>query len=195
MAFKKDYFKKNVSLPGMIDIIFLLLIFSLVTLSHTNPDISQYKPGQQKVSLDLPVIDSNLTEKKENILTTLMFEVRFAEDNVNNSRVVYVLFPSGDSTTYHIAKQNAISKAKCDTFPDNFLSLNDNAFESLSVCKMIRKSIKDYKNAHFTEPNLNNSIEIRTDKNIEFRIFNFILNQCSAYGDTIPSVITRSLSY
>jgi len=195
MAFKKDYFKKDVSLPGMIDIIFLLLIFSLVTLSHTNPDISQYKQGKQKVSIDLPIIDSNLTEKKDNILSTLMFEVRFAEDNINNSRVVYALIPSGDTTTYHIAKEKAISNAKCDTFPDNFLNLSDYAFESLSVCQMIKKSIKDYKNDHFTEPNLNNSIEIRTDKNIEFRIFNYILSQCSAYGDTIPSVITRSLSY
>jgi len=195
MAFKKDYFKKNISLPGMIDIIFLLLIFSLVTLSHTNPDVSEYKQGKQKVSLDLPIIDSNLTEKKESLLNTLMFEVKFIEDNINNPRVVYVLIPSGDTTTYYIAKQNAISNAMCDTFPDNFLKLNNNEFESLSVCQMIRKSIKDYKDENFTEPSLNNTIEIRADKNIEFRIFNYILSQCSAYGDTIPSVITRSLSY
>ncbi|MEJ2627907.1 MAG: hypothetical protein P8078_05070, partial [bacterium] len=68
MAFKKDYIKRGLSLPGMIDIIFLLLIFSLVTLSSSNPDVSQYKEGEQSVQIDLPIINSNLTEKRDNIL-------------------------------------------------------------------------------------------------------------------------------
>ena len=195
MAFKKDYIRRGLSLPGMIDIIFLLLIFSLVTLSSSNPDVSQYKEGEQSVQIDLPIINSNLTEKRDNILTTLMFELKFIDDNINNPRVVYYLLPSGDTTTYQIAKQKAIENAQCDTFPDNFLSLSDYAFESLSACQSIRKAIKDYKNAHFVEPNFNNSVEIRADRNLEFRIFNYILDQCSAYGDTIPRVISRSLSY
>ncbi len=195
MAFKKDYLKRGLSLPGMIDIIFLLLIFSLVTLSHTNPDVSQNREGKQSVTLDLPLINSNLTEEKDDILSTLMVEVKFVNNNSNNPRIVYILLPSGDTTTYQIAKQKAIRTVMCDTFPDNFLSLNEDAFRSLSACKIIKESIKNYKNTHFIEPNLNNSVEIRADKNIEFRIFNYILNQCSAYEDTIPRVITRTLSY
>ncbi|MFO7890260.1 MAG: biopolymer transporter ExbD [bacterium] len=195
MSFKKDYPKKGISLPGMIDMIFLLLIFSLVTLSYTNPDISHHAGGQPIKRLDLPAINSNLTEEKDIILTTLMFEVKFVEDDITNPRVLYVLLPSGDTTKYSHAKREAIEDARCDTFPDNFLNLNDNAFASLSACQLIRESINDYKKAHFLKPNLNNSVEIRADRNIEFRIFNYILDQCSAYGDTIPRVITRSLSY
>lgn len=195
MSFKKDYSKKGLSLPGMIDIIFLLLIFSLVTLSNTNPDVSHHTGGQPINRLDLPIMNSDLTEEKDIFLNTLMFEVKFVEDDITNPRVLYVLLPSGNTIKYSDAKKEAIQQARCDTFPDNFLNLSDNAFESLSACQLIRKSIKDYKKDHFVEPNLNNSIEIRADRNIEFRIFNYILDQCSAYGDTIPKVITRSLSY
>lgn len=195
MSFKKDYSKRGLSLPGMIDIIFLLLIFSLVTLSHTNPDVSHHTGGQPINRLDLPIMHSNLTEEKDMLLNTLMFEVKFGDDNITNPRVLYVLLPSGDTTKYSHAKKEAIEEARCDTFPDNFLTLSDRAFASLSACQLIRKSIKDYKDTHFLRPNLNNSIEIRADRNIEFRIFNYILDRCSAYGDTIPRVITRSLSY
>lgn len=194
MAFKKDDSKKGLSLPGMIDIIFLLLIFSIVTLSYTDPSDDQNNEGENNVDLRLPVVNSNITENKDEILQTLMLELRYINDDANNPIVVYVLKPSADTTNYQMAKYQAIHNAVCDTFPGNFLILNEGEFNSLPACQLISNSIQEYAKKHFTIPSPYNTIEVRADKNIKFRVFNYILNLCSSYDDRIPRVIIRTLS-
>ena len=81
-----------------------------------------------------------------------------------------------------------------ERFTPNFLLLNDDAFSKLPPCLLIEKSIRDYKNRVFFEPRSTNSIELRAVKNTEFRIVNFIMEQCSAYGYTIPRILLHTLS-
>jgi hypothetical protein len=59
---------------------------------------------------------------------------------------------------------------------------------------MIKNEIIGYKDNHFFEPKPTNSIEIRAVWDTEFRIVNFILETCSALGDTIPRINVRTMS-
>ena len=59
---------------------------------------------------------------------------------------------------------------------------------------MIARAIEEHKEVYFFEPNPTNAIEIRAVKDTEFRIINFIMERCSAYGDTIPRLMLRTLT-
>ena len=72
--------------------------------------------------------------------------------------------------------------------------MNDLVFSKTTPCSLIQWAIHKYKEENFFKPDLSNSIEIRAVKNTEFRIVNFIMEQCSAFGDTIPRVVLRTLT-
>ncbi len=197
MAFiKKNNDKKGLSLPGMIDIIFLLLIFSLVTLSISQARVETKRRGDQSTEFSLPETRSTETEETGGILQTLLFQIERSDpENVQSPKIVYILFPSiQDSISLEEAKINAQRDSLFATFPDNFLKMNDLVFSKTAPCDLIQWAIQKYKEDHFTKPDLSNSVEIRADKNTEFRIVNFIMEQCSVYGDTIPRVVLRTLT-
>ena len=92
------------------------------------------------------------------------------------------------------AKLNAIRDSLFAVFPQNFLKLTDKKFSQTKACSLIHSQIKKYKDTYFLEPSPTNSVEIRAVKDTEFRIVNFIMEQCSAYGDTIPQIMLRTLA-
>jgi hypothetical protein len=196
MAFKRDNVKKGLSLPGLIDIIFLLLIFSLVTLSITHATVEPETQGKRKIDIDLPETKSRLTEEIDEVLQTLLFEINYLEpDNPATPKMLYVLRPSlRDSITILEARERAIKDSLYAAFPQSILNLSDRQFANLKACRLIRTSIRNFKNSTFFEPNPANTIKIRAIKDMEFRIFNYILDQCSTYGDTIPRIVTHTLS-
>jgi len=196
MAFTRYEEKKGLSLPGLIDIIFLLLIFSLVTLSVSEAKIETKRRGDRSVDFDLPETRSKDTEEVDRILHTLLFEVgRQDPDEPGSPRMIWVLKPGiTDSVSLQAAKVWAIHDSVFAAFPENFLGLSDREFEETKACKLIRKSIREYKKIHFKKPDLSNSVEIRAERQTEFRIVSYIMNQCSMYGDTIPRVVLRTLT-
>ena len=197
MAFiKKDNEKKGLSLPGLIDIIFLLLIFSLVTLSITQARVETKRRGDKSAEFPLPETRSTETEETGGILQTLLFQIERSDpENVQSPKIVYALFPSTkDSLSLEEAKHIAQRDSLFATFPDNFLKMSDLAFSKTAPCHLIHWAIQKYKEDHFPKPDLSNSVEIRADKETEFRIVNFIMEQCSVYGDTIPRVVLRTLT-
>jgi len=197
MAFKKrNNEKKGLSLPGLIDIIFLLLIFSLVTLSISQARVETKRRGDQSVEFPLPETRSTETEETGGILQTLLFQIERSDpENVQNPKIIYALFPSiKDSLNLEEAKIYAQRDSLFAPFPDNFLKMSDLAFSKTAPCGLIQWAIRKYKEDNFPKPDLANSVEIRADRNTEFRIVNFIMEQCSAYGDTIPRVVLRTLT-
>jgi len=196
MAFQRQEYKKGLSLPGLIDIIFLLLIFSLVTLSFSKESVEAKKRGDKQVDFDLPEAQAAETLETEDVLTTLLFQIENKDPKDPSSpRILYVLHPAvHDSVVIDEAKEKAISDSLFDEFPSNFLQLSDRAFSRIRACRLISQSIYDYKNEHFFDPSPTNSIEVRAVKTTEFRIINYIMEACSAYGDTIPGFVFRTLS-
>ncbi len=195
MAFKRTDEKKGLSLPGLIDIIFLLLIFSLVTLSISQARIEKNVAGNKEIEFDLPEMRSSDVVEADNLLKTLMFQIELVDNSDEKSgKVVYVLRPLEDRPiSIRGARQRALQDSLFAVFPENFLELNDKDFSDTPPCKLIERSIREYKENHFFNPSPANRIEIRAVKSTEFRIFNYILNLCSSYGDTIPQVIIHTL--
>jgi len=196
MAFVWKDEKKGLSLPGLIDIIFLLLIFSLVTLSVSQTNVETKKRGSKRIDFDLPETKTGETEETNEILQTLMFQIEDVDStHVRNARIVFVLLPSvKNSITIKQAKLKAIQDSLFAVFPENFLNLTDREFKQTKACRLIHSQIKMYKESHFFKPSFTNSVEIRAVKDTEFRIVNFIMEQCSAYGDTIPQIVLRTIA-
>lgn len=195
MAFKRNVEKKGLSLPGLIDIIFLLLIFSLITLSVSQANIETKTQGTKEVDFDLPHTRSHLTEEANEILNTLLFEINYQnQEEQMGPKLVYALWPSQkDSVTLQEARNHALRDSLFAVFPPNILNLSNREFKNIEPNKLIRNELAKYKNEYFFIPRPTNSIEVRAVKDTEFRIINFILEECSAYGDTIPQVILRTL--
>jgi len=196
MAFVWKDEKKGLSLPGLIDIIFLLLIFSLITLSVSQTNVETKKRGSRHVNFNLPETKSSETEEISDVLQTLMFQIEDIDStHFKKAKVVFVLWPSTkDSLTIREAKLNAVQDSLFAVFPENFLKLTDREFNQTKACRLIHSEIKKYKDTYFLEPSPTNSVEIRAVKDTEFRIVNFIMEQCSAYGDTIPQIMLRTLA-
>ncbi len=197
MAFRRKDDKKGLSLPGLIDIIFLLLVFSLVTLSVSSSQLeSEDKGDSQGADLNLPFADAAQTHESSQLLSTLLFQIEHWEpDDPQTPKVLYVLIPEyGDTLSLANAKNRAIVDSMYAYYPSNFLDLNDRQFNRIPPNRMISRYIESYKKEHFYEPGWDNTVEIRASKNIEFRLIQYILNACSAYGDTIPQVVLHTLS-
>jgi biopolymer transport protein ExbD len=194
MAFQRDDDKKGLSLPGLIDIIFLLLIFSLVTLSVSESNVDTEVPGKNIRDIDLPETKTWKTDEVPETLNTLMFQIEHA-DTTSSQKVVYILKPSKNgSVKIHQAREIAMRDSIFAKFPQNFLDMDNQEFSNTRACQMIKNEIIVYKDNHFFEPKPTNSIEIRAVWDTEFRIVNFILETCSALGDTIPRINVRTMS-
>ncbi|NQT25458.1 hypothetical protein HQ585_08885 [candidate division KSB1 bacterium] len=195
MAFKREDTRKGITLPGMIDIIFLLLIFSLVTLSVSQATVETKKRGEEGSDFKLPVTTSHHTEKLESNIRTLVYQIEHTdpEDDRSPKRVL-VLSPAGsDSVTIPEARARALTDSIFADFPRDVLSISDGQFERTQACRLIRSTLDSYKRQAFREPDLSNTIQIRAAEDTEFRIVNYILTRCSAYGDTIPNIALHTL--
>jgi len=195
MAFIRNEEKKWLSLPGLIDIIFLLLIFSLVTLSVSQTEVETQESGDRDFDFDLPETRSRETEEVEEVLQNLLFQIEHLDnDDIESPKILFVLQPSErGSLTLEEAKLNATRDSLFGVFPENFLDLSDAEFVQTPPCRLVQRTLREHKDGYFLEPNPTNSIEIRAVKDTEFRIVNFIMEQCGAYGDTIPRLMLRTL--
>lgn len=194
MTFVRKEEKKGLSLPGLIDIIFLLLVFNLATLSFSNLSVERQEQGEGTGSFELPKASVSETYESTTVLKNLLFQVEEPDSGSGaGQKWLYVLHPGErDSMTLASARRKAITDSLFAPFPRNFLDLSDYAFERTPPCTLIQWALREYKNDHFPEPSFSNTIEIRAEQNTEFRIINFIIEECSAYGDTIPRFMLRT---
>ena len=196
MAFTRKDEKKGLSLPGLIDIIFLLLIFSLVTLSFSQAKVESKRSGENTDAFDLPEAKVAETVEVEDVLQTILFQVENVDpEDLNSLKTLYVLLPSAvDSLTVEEAKQVAERDSIFAVFPRGYIGMDDRTFERTDACRLIRSTLRTYVDQNFYEPNSMNSIDIRAVKDTEFRIINYIMEQVSTYADTIPRLMWRTLT-
>lgn len=195
MAFSHEIEKKGLSLPGLIDIIFLLLIFSLVTLSINNIKVETTESGENSSAFDLPESDAKESYEADENLANLMFQIDYENPQAKEGpKVLYVLFPGEKDS---LSLNEALNRCKEDSLfailPMNYLDFSQRQFVSSPPCTLAHWAIEKYKNEHFFAPDPGNVVELRFVKDTEFRIVNYIMEECSAYGDTIPKVVLRTL--
>ena len=198
MAFSHEIDKKGLSLPGMIDIVFLLLIFSLVTLAVSQSPVEDVDTDDDiSIQINLPTAKARSTVETGTVLRTLCFQIEYLfPDSVGSPRIAYALWPGvKDSITIEEARINARKDSlKMAFIPENFLLMNEQDFNQTAFSSMIRRNISNYKDEYFREPKQDNAIDIRAERNTEFRLINYILEYAGSFGDTIPRFLVRTVS-
>ena len=195
MAFKRKNELHDLEFPSLIDVIFLLLIFFLVTMQFSMETNTARQAATKPPDIQLPRAKGSEDVAMDDVISTLLFQIQYKEkNNPNSPRIVYVLEPfNGDS----ISRSEAFMIAQRDSmfaeFPQNFLKMKDQAFKRTNAAQLISNAIYQYKEEHFRKPSIENTVEIRAEENVEFKIINYIMQECSAYKDTIPRVIFRTL--
>ncbi len=194
MARERKNDSRVIELTSLIDVVFLLLIFFLVTFALTlSGAVSESEVSSQ---LDLPETQSVLPMVTDETLENLMIQI--TPDTTDNivRRAAHILWPALKDTV-GISTLGAMRKAQRDStfasFPKNFASLSDEEFESAKACTLISNSISRYVEAHkLYGRRVRPLVEVRAARDTEFRILSFIMNQCSAQGDLIPQIVIRT---
>jgi hypothetical protein len=198
MAFRKKREQKELNLPSLIDVVFLLLIFSLVTIpvERTDNVTPQQQSFQSSSELKLPFVASPKVVDIDPVLRSLLIQIENRNsDDPGSARMVYILRPSEKDSTIVQTRLTALRDSLVAVFPDSFLLLNDAEFAETRACRMIRGQIRGFIGRGTRPSGTPNRIEIRAVKNTEFRIVNFIMRECSAHGDSIPSISVRTFSH
>ncbi|MBN2416971.1 hypothetical protein JXO52_14095 [bacterium] len=192
----------QLNLPGFVDIIFLLLIFSMATMSFTSGQETPPSPGTERF---LPMVPKSQSESPDLYLRNLLVIIGFSNpesfstDTPDSSREVVVLVPDtpGESTQ---TIQRALLQAKMEggmvqPLPpaEEFLALTDEEFAQLPACRLIAEQIDRYAASLYTQQP-GNTIEIRAVKETEFRLINFILTKACRDDNMIPRIVLHTLS-
>lgn len=194
MAFKRQSVYRGFELTSLIDIVFLLLIFFLVSFAFSLAgDVSESSTYSE---LELPKTNTALPVISQDLLENLMIQIMPDTTRQLISKVAYVLWPSFDDTT-KISRGEALRKAMKDStfagYPNNFLGLSDQEFQELPVNRLISESIARFvKLKRFYYGDSRPIIEVRAKQNTEFRILSFIMDECSSPQDAIPQIIVRT---
>ncbi len=188
MPFIKKYDQKSLTLPSLIDVVFLLLIYSLVTIPMER--------GGPSEEFSLPHIQSPKTQDAEGVVKNLVIQIENERpEDPRSPRVVYILLPSQPFCTIEEARKLALQANRYASLSsDSIRILSDSQFRASKVCRLIQDEIRKYVAIHGNGAHWTSKIEIRAVRNTEFRLLNFILRQCSEYGDLVPSIAVRTLS-
>lgn len=196
MSFKKIKNPRGLEITSLIDVVFLLLIFFLVSFAFSlTGTVSESKDYSV---IDLPKTETELPVIKEDRLENLL--VQIVDDTTGNgrSRIAYVLWPSFRKNR-GISRSQALQIAREDStfaaFPEDFLNLTTEEFHAVQACTLISNSIARYvAKRNLFMPKVKPIIEVRAERNTEFKILNFIMQQASSYEDRIPQIIIRTTS-
>lgn len=195
MAFKRDAPPERNELTSLIDIVFLLLIFFLISFSFSlTADVTESKVYSE---IELPKTNTDLPVIRDDRLKNLMLQIVPDTTGGVDTRKIFVLWPSYSDTT-SVTRGQAFRKALEDstfaTLPEFFLFLRDAEFGNLPASRLISQSIAKYvEDEKFYRGNTRPIVEVRAEKNTEFRIISYIMDQCSAYKDAVPQIIIRTV--
>jgi len=195
MAFNRTNNHRGMELTSLIDLVFLLLIFFLVSFVFSIAgDVSGSKVYSE---MDLPESRMALPSIKEERLENLMIQIVPDTSQRFLSRRVYLLWPSFDDTlkiTRTQAFVTALKDSTFATFPAGYVNFSHEDFQRTPPCRLIAHSIGRYiEKEKFYNRNTRPIIEIRAEQNTEFKIISFIMDQCGAYQDAIQQMIIRTV--
>ncbi|MFQ5602805.1 MAG: ExbD/TolR family protein [bacterium] len=185
---------RSLELTGLIDVVFLLMIFFLVSFAFSlASDVSE---SQVHSEMDLPTTKTNLPQIKDDWLENLMIQIVPDTSELQTAKKAYVLWPVLHDTT-KISRGHAFEKALTDStfaaFPVNFVNMPEMEFKAIPPCTLISNSIDRYiEYEKMFRGNTRPVIELRADKNTEFKILSYIMDRCSLHEDVVPQIVIRT---
>ncbi len=198
MAFSRKREQKELNLPSLIDVVFLLLIYSLLTIPIEKSESSQTAEtadAASKQEVNLPYVQSRKAVDIDPVLRTFLIQIENeVPEDPRSARIVYILKPSERDSTLGQARETAVRDSAFARFPADFLGMNNREFEQTRACRLIRDEIRRFERGKTPRRDVSKRVEIRAVKNTEFRIFDAIMRECSAFGDTIPAIAVRTLA-
>ncbi len=193
MAFKRKQEPRTLELTSLIDIVFLLLIFFLVSFAFSiSGDASN---ATAYPDLDLPSAIDEPPALTTDVLQNLMIQIVPDTARARYARTVYVLWPSFSDTvvvTRSRALRTALHDSTFASFESGFLQLNDDGFQRQPASRLIAKSIARYARTSRRSVRRRPIVEIRAEANTEFRIVNFIMEECGRHKEIAPEMIIRT---
>ncbi len=194
MPFKRSESPRTLELTSLIDIVFLLLIFFLVSFAFSlTGDVSESKTNSD---ISLPKANSELPVLPDDRLDNLMIQIVPDTTNVLMAHRVFILWPAmHDSVgiTRVQAYQTALEDSTFSGIGADFLKLDKQAFAALPACRLISNSIAKYFEVNkFSRRSGHSMVEVRAEENTEFKIINFIMAQCGNNEDAVPQIIIRT---
>ncbi|MFQ5637747.1 MAG: ExbD/TolR family protein [bacterium] len=187
---------RTIEFTSLIDIVFLLLIFFLISFGFSLPGRGSDTRNISQIAL--PETHVERTVVHEDILENLMIQIVPDTNQFALSRRVFVLWPALEGPrkiSVDQAFRNALSDSTFALYPDNFLKLSQETFQDLDASKLITQSIKKYIELRRLHNKDSHSVlEIKAEKNTRYKILSFIMDQCSSYKEAIPQLIIRTMS-
>ncbi len=204
MSFKNSEENQEIEFPSLIDMVFLLLVFFMATLSLSSSGNPTPTTGPPQRPFDLPEAKGETSVSSEEIIKTLTIQIEHLDaENAESPKALYFLWPDRD---HPVSEKQVYEQVKSElhqlspdsshfaVLPRNYLALTDSDMDTCRAFKLIEENIRKYKDDYFAQPSSSNTIEIRAVRDTEFQIINFIMNQCSRYGNLIPKITFRVLS-
>lgn len=199
MAFKKKIggkAKKEFEIVGLIDLVFLLLIFFILTATT---GMEGERVGTDK--LTLPHMSGVPLDANER-LSTLMFRIEKRGEAFGDSPpdILYALLPfktqnkdtswSGRSDT--LTYEESFQQSKMDTFLSLFCELHFDHIHKDPACSLfVVNTIQKYRENVFRT--LGNHVEISAVERTPFYYINVIMSECGRIEDEIPNVVFRTI--
>ena len=183
--------QREIELPSLIDMVFLLLVFFIVNFSISTDAAIPIPPPE----IELPRVTGTAASFEEGKIITLTFQIQRTDTaDAQARKVIYVLQPGSEGQTEKQALER-IKAAAQQSMPDcssiavfnrNFLSKKGAELDSMRAFKLIAGHIQKYRTENFNAASVSNTIEVIADVSTEFKIINYIFEQCAK--DTVHAI-------
>jgi biopolymer transport protein ExbD len=195
---------KDLDLPTLNDLVFLLLLFFIATMSITSEGGKKPPSETETKTIVLPTGPVNTANITSTQHTALVFRIETLDrDNPDSTKALYILCPNDSTVATEEAELEKIKQqlvavppdsSKFALFPADFLQLHGAVLDACRPFRLIADNIYKYQNELLSGAKFTNTVEIKADKDVEFKIVNYIMQQCSMYEDRIPTVTFRVLA-
>lgn len=186
MPFPRESERKDTEITPLIDVVFLLLIFFLLTAGSFKLKESVEKKEKYVTSNNLPRSIGTPVFASEPLKNLL---IRIEDDSLSamERKLIYFVDPDKNKDTY----SEAFKKAKKDShfvylFADTLAMKRSRFLSSFSV-KKIRDEMFSYREKLRDIPVEDRIIDISADRNTPFRLIFYLMEQCSN-GDTLTQI-------
>lgn len=186
MPFSRESERKDTEITPLIDVVFLLLVFFLLTAGSFRLLESVEKKERYITSKNLPKsagIPVFSGEPLKNLL------IRIEEDSISTRarQLIYFVEPGQEEMIFSTAFQKAKKDSHFFYLFNDTLAMSRSRFVSSFSAKKIQNEILTYREKLRDIPVADRVIDISADRDTPFRIIYYLMEQCSN-GDSLTQI-------
>ena len=191
MALKYNGTRQGLSLPGLIDIIFLLLVFAIVKLVGYDAGPKEIEKGTMSRTLldGMPELTVYQANKVEDITTlTVQIENFVVENPPSTRRLILMKGSRANPVPYMAALRNAEENGRTWQLPDKatIARMPVSQLGALEPFGAIRDSLIADIQALYPHDDQSNTLEMRAIETTEFNLLDFVLSICASLDPRVP---------